>query len=621
MSPIQIQTLGQDQDLAALPASLGHHRHGLSQILFLAAALDAHLPHGQLNATFHRHGRLLGCVIHSFRRAHAALYIKAMTDGTMLECCVRPDFLARGQATSTRTNDMNRYLVSTLVLCVLATCRAGNAAPPDGAADRFAPAGNAKRPNVVYILADDLGYGDIRRLNPEHGKIATPHVDRLASEGMVFTDAHSGSSVCTPSRYGILTGRYAWRTRLQSGVLWPYNAPLIAPGRLTVPALLQQHGYHTACIGKWHLGWNWPRKGGQIVFDRPIADGPTARGFHDYFGVDVPNFPPYCFIDKDRMAGNPTGRKTTQNLDGLPGPMLPGWQFDAILPKLTAKAVDCIGQRAADKRPFFLYFALTSPHEPIAPSARFRGKSGISPLADFIMETDWVVGQVLEALDKHGLAKNTLVIFTSDNGHAPYTGLKALLDAGHWPSQRLRGYKSDIWEGGHRIPFIVRWPGTTKAGATCHQLICLSDLMATCAEVLGTSLPENAGEDSASILSALRGAAVGPLHEAVVHHSWDGRFSLRQGKWKLELCSGSGGWSAPADAQAVKRGLPAVQLYDMAHDDRERVNLQHEHPEIVERLTKLLERYVADGRSTPGPRQKNDVAVDIWKNGAKARSR
>ncbi len=470
-------------------------------------------------------------------------------------------------------------------------------------------------PNIVLILADDLGYGDIRCLNPEHGKIPTPHVDRLAAQGMVFTDAHSGSSVCTPTRYGILTGRYAWRTRLRTGVLRPYDPPLIASDRLTVPGFLAQNGYRTACIGKWHLGWNWPREGNQVVFDRPITEGPTRRGFHYYFGTDVPNYPPFGFLENEHLIAQPTAwcpRDPTLFL-GTSGPMVPGWQFDQILPKLTEKAVEYVSQRASDKRPFFLYFALTSPHEPVAPSPRFRGKSGISPVADFIMETDWAVGQVMEALQKQGLAENTLLIFTADNGHCPYTGLKPFLDAGHWVSQRFRGYKSDIWEGGHRVPFIARWPGEVQPGTTCDQLICLTDLMATCAHLLGTKLPENAGEDSVSILSALRGSTTGPHHEAVVHHSCNGRFSLRQGKWKLELCPGSGGYGGkPSDAQAVKEGLPSVQLYDLSQDDTEKINVQEKHPEIVERLTRLLERFVTEGRSTPGQPQKNDAKVD-WK--------
>lgn len=475
----------------------------------------------------------------------------------------------------------------------------------------------SSRPNVVYILADDLGYGDIRCLNPDHGKIPTPHVDRLASQGMAFTDAHSPSSVCSPSRYGILTGRYAWRSGLQAWVLKPYDPPLIAAKRLTVAGLLQQHGYQTACIGKWHLGWNWPRVDRKVVFDRPVGDGPTTRGFLYYFGTDAPNCPPFGFIENNRLVAQPTTWYEPELKDWAlyaRGSMVPGWQFDRILPSITAKAVEYIGQRATDKKPFFLYFPLTSPHEPIAPSARFRGKSGINPVADFIMETDWAVGQVLEALDKHGLADNTLVVFTADNGHATYTGLKPLLNAGHWPSQRFRGYKTDIWEGGHRVPFVARWPGKVTAGTVCDQTICLTDLMATCADLLHVQLPDTTGEDSVSILPALLGTTTGPLREAVVHHSVNGRFSLRQGKWKLELCPGSGGIGGePTDVQAVMNGLPTIQLYDMSQDDVEKINVADQHPEVVRRLTALLTKYVVDGRSTPGLPKKNDVAVDIRK--------
>jgi arylsulfatase A-like enzyme len=476
-----------------------------------------------------------------------------------------------------------------------------------------------RRPNIVFILADDLGYGDVRCLNPQHGKIATPHLDRLAAQGMVFTDAHSGSSLCSPSRYGILTGRYAWRSRLQSGVLRPYDPPLIARDRLTVPGLLAKNGYHTACIGKWHLGWQWPREGKNVLFDRPITEGPTTRGFQYYFGTDVPNYPPYGFLENARLVAQPTAwcPADAKLVLGTPGPMVPGWQFDQILPQLTAKAVEYVGRQASDQQPFFLYLPLTSPHEPIAPSAQFRGKSRISPVADFIMETDWAVGQVMEALEKNGQAGNTLLIFTADNGHCPYTGLKPFIDVGHWVSQRFRGFKSDIWEGGHRIPFIARWPGQVKPGSTCDRLICLTDLMASCADLLGTKLPDNAGEDSVSILPPLRGSPTGPHHEAVVHHSGNGRFSLRQGKWKVELCPGSGGWSQPTDPQAIEQGLPSVQLYDMSRDDTERVNVEEKHPEVVERLVRLLEKYVAEGRSTPGVPQKNDVRVDVWKQPAK----
>ena len=491
-------------------------------------------------------------------------------------------------------------------------------------------AADSARPNIVYILADDFGYGDIRALNPEHGKIPTPHLDRLIEQGMTFTDTHSGSAVCTPTRYGILTGRYCWRTRLQASVILKYAAPLIDAERLTVPGLLHKHGYRTAAIGKWHLGWNWPLDDGKLVLDQSIPDGPTGRGFQYFFGVDLPNLPPYGFIENNRLVQQPTETfKSDPKRFPHPfaeplseGPMVPGWRFDQILPKLTEKAVEYVTQRSADRQPFFLYFALTSPHEPIAPSARFAGKSGISPLADFLMETDWAVGQVMEALEKSGQAQNTLLIFTADNGHCPYTGLQPLLDAGHWPSQRFRGYKADVWEGGHRVPLVARWPGVVKAGTTCNQLVCLTDLLATCADLLGVKLPDNAGEDSVSFLHLLRGVADGPRHEAVVHHSGLGRFAIRQGNWKLELCPGSGGYnnsafSVPSDVVAMKNGLPDVQLYDLSRDDVEQANVQDKHPEVVQQLTKLLEKYVAEGRSTPGAPQANDVPVDIWKRPAK----
>ncbi len=470
-----------------------------------------------------------------------------------------------------------------------------------------------QRPNIVFILADDLGYGDVKCFNPD-GKINTVCIDKLASEGMMFTDAHSGSAVCSPSRYGILTGRYAWRTRLQQGVLRPYDPPLISKDRLTLPAMLQQNGYHTACIGKWHLGFNWPKKDGKIVFDRPLEGGPTAVGFDYYFGTDVPNYPPYCFIENDHVVGEPTAERKEDDLKGPPGPMLQGWQFDEILPTITAKAVDYISKRAADKKPFFLYFSLTSPHEPIAVSEQFKGKTGISTLADFILETDWAVGEVDKAIKRLGLSDNTLFIFTSDNGHAHYTNLQQLQKHGHEPSGIFRGYKMDIWEGGHRIPFIVHWPGKVKAKSRCSQLICLNDIMATCADLLDVRLPENAGEDSFSILPLFKGKFQEAPHRAVVHHSIRGKFAIRDGKWKLIFASGSGGTAKPTDDEAQKQGLPPIQLYNLKDDISEKHNVFDKHPEIVKRLTALMEKYVADGRSTPGKPQKNDVEIDWRKN-------
>jgi arylsulfatase A-like enzyme len=469
-------------------------------------------------------------------------------------------------------------------------------------AENEAAAPAAGRPNIVVILADDMGHGHVGCLNPR-SKIPTPNIDRLAREGVTFTDAHSGSAVCSPTRYGLLTGRYAWRTRLVAGVLGPYDPPLIEKDRLTLPALLKQHGYRTACIGKWHLGWQWPREGrGEPDFAKPIAEGPVTRGFEYYFGTDVPNYPPYCFIGNDRTVGLPTAHRTEQNLDGRPGPMLPGWKFDQILPTLTERAVAWMGERAAEKQPFFLYFPLTSPHEPIAPSAAFRGKSGLNALGDFLIETDAVVGQVLDALERHGQARNTLVIFTTDNGSSLYTGGQELQRAGHEPSGQFRGHKATIYEGGHRVPFFARWPGKIAAGSQSDETLCLTDLMATCAALVGAPLPPNAAEDSYNLLPALLGERRDkPLREATVHQAGNGQLAIRQGPWKLILPHPGPGTAAPKKA-AKPKAATGPELYNLADDLAETKNLHDQHPDIVERLTQLLEKYRRDGRSAPGAR-------------------
>jgi arylsulfatase A len=468
----------------------------------------------------------------------------------------------------------------------------------------------AGSPNIVYILCDDLGYGDVHFLNPQRGKIPTPNIDRLAGEGMVFTDAHAGSSVCTPSRYGILTGRYCWRTKLQSSVLSGDSAPLIAPDRLTVASLLKQHGYTTACLGKWHLGLQFgPKRYADV-----IADGPLQHGFDYFFGISASlDMPPFAFIENDRFTQLPTASKKWVRT----GAAAPDFEAVDVLPTLTRKAAEYIAAHAADAtggKPFFLYLALTSPHTPLVPAPAWRGKSPLGPYGDFVMQTDWTTGQVLKALDDAGVADNTLVIFTSDNGCAPYIGVAKLEAQGHFPSAQFRGYKADIWDGGHRIPFMARWPGKVKPGSTSDQLVCLTDLIATCAEMVGHHLPDTAAEDSVSLVPALLGTAQSPLREAVVHHSINGLFAIRQGNWKLELCAGSGGWGSPGDAAALKQGLPPMQLYDMTEDVGEKVNVETINPQVVERLTKLLEKYVADGRSTPGAPQRNDAAIELRKN-------
>ena len=458
----------------------------------------------------------------------------------------------------------------------------------------------ADKPNIVYILCDDLGYGDVKCLGGDRSKILTPNMDRIASQGMIFTEAHSSSAVCTPSRYSILTGRYNWRSKLQKGVFGGYSEPLIAENRLTVAALLKQNGYDTGCIGKWHLGMTIPKNDLQ----ERIPDGPTSRGFDYYFGISASlDMPPYVFIENDHFTEAPTAKKAFNR----PGPAAPSFEAVDVLPTLAKKGVEYVGQHAKTGKPFFLYLPLNSPHTPIVPTKDWQGKSGLGKYGDFVMETDWAIGQLMEALDKAGIADNTLVIVTSDNGCSPAANVDDLEKQGHFPSELRRGYKSMIWDGGHRIPFIARWPGKVKAGSRSDQIVCLDDLMATCADILGVKLPDNAGEDSFSLLPALLGIDTAPLREAILHHSIFGNFGIRQGQWKLDLCTGSGGWR---NVQVTK--APG-QLYDMSKDIGERSDEYAQHPEIVNKLMKLLQKYIADGRSTPGTKQKNDVAIDIYK--------
>ncbi|MBL8825831.1 MAG: arylsulfatase [Planctomycetaceae bacterium] len=449
----------------------------------------------------------------------------------------------------------------------------------------------------MLILADDMGHGHVSRLNPQ-AKFQTPHIDRLASQGVTLTDAHSGSAVCSPTRYGLLTGRYAWRTKLVSGVLKPYDPPLIEANRLTLPALLKQHGYHTACVGKWHLGWDWqlPQNGGEPDFRQPIAGGPTTRGFDHYFGTDVPNYPPYCYIENDRTLGLPTAHKEQVRLEGRAGAMLPGWKFDAILPGLVERGERYIASRAATREPFFLYMPLTSPHEPINPSAEFRGKSGLGALADFILETDAVVGRIAAAIERAGIADNTLFIFTADNGSSTYAGGDELIRLGHAPSAKFRGFKASIYEGGHRVPFMARWPGQIAAGSTSTETICLTDMLATMAQVVGAKLPDDAGEDSYNVLGALRGESHSmPIREATVHQSAAGQLAIRQGRWKLIVPLGP-------ERKPILDDPTQATLYDLEADPVEQHDRAAAEPEVVARLTKLLDQYRRTGRSHP-PRE------------------
>ena len=468
------------------------------------------------------------------------------------------------------------------------------------------PAATPAKPNIVLILADDLGHGHVSCFNPQ-SLIKTPRVDRLASEGIRLTDAHSGSAVCSPTRYGILTGRYAWRTRLKSGVLVPYDPPLIEKDRLTLPAMLRQQGYRAACIGKWHLGWEWPGgKAGPHDFTAPITEGPTTRGFDYYFGTDVPNYPPYAFIENDRLTTQPTAEKPAANLDGRVGPMAPGWQFDAILPELTRRSVNYIERCAKEKQPFFLFMTLTSPHEPIAPSAGFRGKSGLdSPLADFIIETDATVGAVVDAVQRAGIVENTLVIFTADNGSSLYSGAADLQKKGHAPSAGFRAAKGSIYEGGHRVPFVARWPGRIAAGSRSDRTVCLTDFMATFAALTGARLPADSAEDSFDMLPVLLGRSEAAVRGAVVHQSASGRLAIREGPWKLVLPGAllPGNLTKPAGG---KKGRPNTsgepterQLYNLVQDPGETNDVIAAHSDIEKRLADLFARFQTDGRSRP----------------------
>jgi arylsulfatase A-like enzyme len=491
----------------------------------------------------------------------------------------------------------------------------------------FALANESGHPNIVIIYADDLGYGDVSCYNPKRGKIATPHIDQLAKQGMRFTDAHSSSGVCSPSRYTLLTGRYHWRSRLQKGIVGLWGKPLIAKDRLTIAGMLGRKGYYCACVGKWHLGWDWPIEASQRtmlkrvgknarvtsahvkawrdVFSKRIGGGPTTRGFDEYFGTDVPNWPPYCFIENDRTVGIPSTYLTADlignNQASIQGPALADWQLEPILPKLAERAAEFIGRRSKKEEPYFLYMPLTSPHTPLAVNEEFIGKSGIGMYADFVIETDAIVGKVLKAIEDSGEADRTIVVFTSDNGCAPYVGAADLENKGHFPSGPLRGYKSDVWEGGHRVPFVFCWPGVVKSGSVNNQLVHQADLMRTFASVVEYKLADRAGEDSFDMVPLLKGGDK-PIRKTAVSQSINGLFSIRSGSWKLIFGQGSGGWTKGGDKEAG-------QLYHLADDRGETNNLFTNEPQRVGEMTTLMKKVVDKGRSFDGVQQKNDATI------------
>lgn len=468
----------------------------------------------------------------------------------------------------------------------------------------------AEKPNIVYIICDDLGYGDVQCLAPETSKIPTPNADQLASEGMTFTDAHSGSSVCSPTRYGIMTGRYSWRTRLQKGVVTGFAPSLIDAARPTVAGFLKQQGYDTAAIGKWHLDFEYvnPDSGerySQKQHKTPpigatIPDGPIHRGFNYYHGFHhARNME--AVIENDRVIEH----DDTINM----------------LPRLTRKSVEYIKSRQGKPEPFFLYLPLGSPHTPIVPSPKWKGKSGLGDYGDFVMQTDNVVGEVSAALEECNMTNNTLVIFTSDNGCSKAADIKGLAKQGHIVSAHLRGSKADIWDGGHRIPFLVRWPGHVKPGTHSDQLLCLTDLFATANELIGVSLPDGSCEDSVSFLPALSGREIVSTRSGVIHHSYTGHFAYRQKQWKLILAKGSGGWTSPKENE-MPAGSVKAQLYNLSIDPGETKNVFTDKPKVAARLLAQLQDDIANGRSTNGAAAENDVAnIVLWKSDQKPKKK
>lgn len=480
------------------------------------------------------------------------------------------------------------------------------------------------KPNIIIILADDLGPGDPEIYNPD-SKIPTPHINALAERGIRFTDAHSPSAVCTPTRYGLLTGQYAWRTALTSGVLVPWDKPLIAPDRQTIASMLKESGYNTAAIGKWHLGWLWADEHGNTVndtlnvksrdkntrqalaakidFSQPVDGGPTTLGFDYYFGDDVPNYPPYAFIENNRLLQTPDHSKP-DSIYGNPGPMSSGWDLRAVMPSLTEKAEKYIEEQAQSDNPFFLYFALTAPHTPIAPTIDFQGVTEIGLYGDYVHQVDYTVGQVVKALKKSGQLENTLLIFTSDNGSPQRDGsdmvgeIGSIKKTGHDPSKPYRGIKADIYEGGHRVPFIVSWPSTIAQGKINPQLFGLNDVIATLAGIIGLPDKKKEFEDSRDFSPIFLGKSDSITREHLVNHSINGSFAIRKGDWKLILAEGSGCWTKTVPPNPGEK-LPPVQLYNLKNDPQELNNLQDEYPELIKEMSATLEKIKSQGYSNP----------------------
>ena len=478
-------------------------------------------------------------------------------------------------------------------------------------------------PNIVIIYADDMGYGDLAIQNAK-SKIPTPNLDQLAKEGIRFTDAHSSSGICSPSRYALLTGKYHWRK--QHDIVGSFGKPFFNDDDITLPQILKAQGYKTAAIGKWHLGFNWvfknkpsgrlEKRGRTLRFyqaqdidwTQPVSGGPLDRGFDYYFGDDTINFPPYAWMENDRFLNAPTTVIDGKNIDFpinegnwefRPGPAEENWNPYKVLPTLTQKAISWIKQQTVDQ-PFFLYFPLPAPHAPIIPNKEFIGKSQAGPYGDFVVQTDWVVGQVLQALKEQGLSENTLIIFTSDNGPEKYAFARAEKYQ-HYSMGEFRGLKRDVWEGGHHVPFLVKWPNKIAAGSVSDEVISQVDIMATLAEITHITLSKTAAPDSYNLLPLLSGKKYElPLRQATVHNTFKDTYALRQGKW-LYINQPTGEHSVMPNAFANKnlfsKFTSATLLFDLEKDPGQRTNLQTQYPEKIKQMNMLLEQYRQQGYS------------------------
>lgn len=478
-----------------------------------------------------------------------------------------------------------------------------------GAASLQLSAAN-KSPNIIFIFADDLGYGDVKCLN-EDSKIPTPMFDKISQTGLVYTDAHSNSSVSTPSRYGIVTGRYAWRSSLKSGVLRGYSPALIEEDRPTVASMLKKHGYNTACVGKWHIGMDgWVSTDGEPVgvyghnvdLEKSRLRGPASVGFDYYYGISASlDMSPYLIIENDRVIETPTfyydAKKDPHNPYGnkRDGHAIKDRQPSFFLSNFTDKVVSLIDGYSKQDNPFFIYFPINAPHTPVAPHPDFQGKSGVNSYGDFVMEVDYRISQVYKALEDNGIADNTLIVISSDNG--PETLVyQRFLETGHSSAGHLKGVKRDLWEGGHRVPMFVTWPAKIKTGKKVDSTVCLLDFYATVAELVGHDVAEGECPDSHSYLGSILGKKQVP-REYTIHHSVRGNFAIRKGDWVL--IEQKSGCDVPLSAYGVdyyaERGYPAFdpevngQLYNLKEDIREFNDVYAEHPEIVAELTKLLD--------------------------------